>query len=74
MTMILEFALADPGLQRADGARRRDRAALLRSRAVDRGILDMLMPAMDGLTLCQRIRARSEVPIMLLTALAQPTT
>ncbi|GAA0714117.1 response regulator transcription factor [Dactylosporangium roseum] len=71
MTIIIEFALQTQGftvLTAHDGA---TALHLLRSRPIDLVVLDVLMPTMDGLTLCQRIRARSEVPIMLLTALAQ---
>ncbi|GAB2931275.1 response regulator transcription factor [Micromonospora polyrhachis] len=71
MTIIVEFALQTQGftvLTAHDGA---TALHLLRSHAVDLVVLDVMMPTMDGLTLCQRIRARSEVPIMLLTALAQ---
>ncbi len=32
-------------------------------------ILDIMMPRMDGLEVCQRVRARSAVPIIVLTAL-----
>lgn len=31
-------------------------------------LLDILLPGVDGLTICRRIRARSEVPIIMLTA------
>jgi len=71
MAIIVEFALQTQGftvLTAHDGA---TALHLLRSHAVDLVVLDVMMPTMDGLTLCQRIRARSEVPIMLLTALAQ---
>jgi DNA-binding response OmpR family regulator len=71
MTLIIEFALQTQGFQvlvAHDGATALN---LLRTRTVDLVVLDVLMPAMDGLTLCQRIRGRSEVPIMLLTALSQ---
>ncbi|MGW0434727.1 response regulator transcription factor [Micromonospora sp. NPDC003197] len=71
MTIIVEFALQTQGftvLTAHDGA---TALHLLRSHAIDLVVLDVMMPTMDGLTLCQRIRARSEVPIMLLTALAQ---
>ncbi len=70
MTMIIGYALETQGfsvLVAHDGA---TALHLLRSRDVDLVVLDVLMPAMDGLTLCERIRARSDVPIMLLTALA----
>ncbi|HUY79986.1 MAG TPA: response regulator transcription factor, partial [Ktedonobacterales bacterium] len=32
-------------------------------------ILDIMMPRMDGLTVCQRVRERSTAPIIVLTAL-----
>jgi DNA-binding response OmpR family regulator len=70
MTMIIGYALETQGftvLVAHDGA---TALHLLRSREIDLVVLDVLMPAMDGLTLCERIRARSDVPIMLLTALA----
>ena len=71
MTAILEFALQTQGftvLVAHDGA---NALQLFRSRSVDLVVLDVLMPTLDGLTLCERIRARSDVPIMLLTALNQ---
>jgi DNA-binding response OmpR family regulator len=71
MTMIIGYALETQGftvLAAHDGATALN---LLRTRAVDLVILDVLMPAMDGLTLCERIRARWDVPIMMLTALSQ---
>ncbi|GIJ49597.1 DNA-binding response regulator [Virgisporangium aliadipatigenens] len=70
MTMIIGYALETQGfsvLVAHDGA---TALHLLRSREVDLVVLDVLMPTIDGLTLCERIRARSDVPIMLLTALA----
>ncbi|GAA2594654.1 response regulator transcription factor [Dactylosporangium fulvum] len=71
MAVIIEFALQTQDFQvltAHDGA---TALHLLKQHQVDLVILDVMMPSMDGLTLCQRIRARSEVPVMLLTALAQ---
>src|SRR5260370_15119836 len=34
-------------------------------------ILDIMMPTMDGLEVCRRIRQRSTVPIIILTALGE---
>jgi two-component system response regulator MprA len=31
-------------------------------------LLDLMLPSMDGLTVCQRLRAASDVPILILTA------
>ena len=38
------------------------------SRAFDAILLDVMMPGMDGLEVCRRLRARSSVPIVMLTA------
>ena len=49
----------------ADGAQALD---LFSSHPFDLVLLDVLMPRMDGFEVCQRIRAFSNVPIMILTA------
>jgi len=49
----------------ADGAQALD---LFSSHPFDLVLLDVLMPRMDGFAVCQRIRAFSNVPIMMLTA------
>src|SRR3954463_5582570 len=36
--------------------------------AVDLVILDIMLPKLDGLEVCRRLRARSAVPILMLTA------
>jgi DNA-binding response OmpR family regulator len=36
-------------------------------------VLDLMMPKMDGLEVCRRLRARSDVPIIMLTAKAEET-
>jgi DNA-binding response OmpR family regulator len=72
MTAIVEFALQTQGFDVLIAYDVATALMVLRSRLVDLVVLDILMPTLDGLTLCERIRARSEVPIMLLTALSQP--
>lgn len=47
-------------------------------RSLDRGhvdlvVLDVMLPGEDGLSLCRSLRARSNVPVILLTALADET-
>lgn len=39
-----------------------------RNRQPDLWILDLMLPGMDGITLCQEIRRSSDVPIIMLTA------
>ena len=42
--------------------------AHFRHRTPDLLILDLMLPGMDGLTLCQEVRRASDVPIIMLTA------
>ena len=41
--------------------------------AVDAIVLDLMLPDMDGLEICQKIRARSDTPILMLTARGDAT-
>ncbi len=49
----------------SDGDRARE---LLERQTPDLVVLDVMLPGMDGLELCRWIRARSELPVILLTA------
>ena len=40
--------------------------------AVDVVLLDVMLPDMDGFEVCRRIRARSTVPVLMLTARSDP--
>lgn len=46
----------------------RDALACTQSVELDLAIIDIMMPEMDGFTLCQRIRERHTYPIIMLTA------
>jgi two-component system, OmpR family, response regulator len=45
---------------------------LLTHESPDLILLDVMMPNEDGLSICKRLRAQSDVPIMMLTAMADP--
>jgi DNA-binding response OmpR family regulator len=42
--------------------------ALLREETVDLIILDVMMPGMDGIRACMKIREESKIPIIMLSA------
>ncbi len=46
----------------------RDLAHTLQERAVDLLVLDLMMPGVDGLTLCRELRTRSKLPVLILSA------
>jgi two-component system response regulator ResD len=45
--------------------------ALVEHERPDLVVLDLMLPGTDGLTVCRRIRARSELPVIMLTARAE---
>ena len=47
--------------------------AALQSRAYDAVLLDVMMPGIDGLEVCRRIRRTSAVPVVMLTARGDET-
>ena len=50
----------------------RDGENWLKRESFDAIILDLMLPAADGLDLCRRLRAASDVPILMLTARGEP--
>jgi len=55
-------------LEAEDGLEAR---ALLEQKTPSAVVLDVMMPRLDGLELCRWIRARSDVPVIMLTALGE---
>ena len=47
--------------------------ARLRQGGVDAAILDVMLPEMDGFTLCRTIRRESDIPLIMLTARGEVT-
>ncbi len=65
--------LAKKGLRvsTADGGQEMRR--LLKASAIDLVVLDIMMPGEDGLSLCRMLRETTDLPVILLTALAEDT-
>ena len=65
---IVEYALRDAGFQ-VIGAGRGDEALdVVEREPVDLVVLDIMLPGMDGLEVCKRIRAGRNIPIIMLSA------
>ena len=66
----IRFNLQNDGYEIITGYNGLDAVTLAQSQSPDLIILDVMMPQMDGLTACSKIREFSDVPIILLTAKA----
>ncbi|MEP0779999.1 response regulator [Microcoleus sp. ZQ-A2] len=68
----LSYALIKEGYQVATAADGQSALKLFHKQVPDVIILDLMLPGIDGMELCWRIRAFSKVPILMLTAKDQP--
>ena len=66
----IRFNLQNDGYEVITGFNGLDAVMLAQSRQPDLIVLDVMMPQMDGLTACSKIREFSDVPVILLTAKA----
>ena len=64
----IRFNLQNEGYEVFTGSNGLDAISLTQSKKPDLIILDVMMPQMDGLTACAKIREFSDVPIIMLTA------
>ena len=64
----IRFNLQNEGYQVLTGSNGLEAVNLAREESPDLIVLDVMMPEMDGLTACARIREFSDIPIILLTA------
>ena len=65
---LLVFAFGKAGLQTIEAGDGEEALAQVERHAPDLVILDINMPRMDGLEVCRRLRATSEVPIFFLSS------
>ena len=68
---LLSFPLRKDGYEVTTAADGREALARFNETKFDLVVLDVMMPRMDGLEVCRRIRARHTVPIIMLTAKAE---
>lgn len=64
----LEVFLEAEGFDVTCSANGRDATARLREESFDLILLDLMLPDVDGLSVCRSVRAESSVPIVMLTA------
>lgn len=65
---IIEYALQDAGFTVVMAARGDEALDVFARESVDLVILDIMLPGMDGLEVCRRIRATDSTPIIMLSA------
>jgi two-component system, OmpR family, response regulator len=68
---MLSDVLAESGFVASSVNSAAQMDAILRTRDVDLIVLDVMLPGEDGLSICQRLRAASGIPIIMLTALKE---
>ena len=70
--MVVDY-LTHAGFDVAHAADAAEGLAWLKVHAADLVLLDLMLPDGDGLDVCRRLRADSEVPVIMLTAKGDPT-
>ena len=65
--LLLSY-LRDEGLDAASAHDGHEALRLIQQQTPDAVVLDWMLPGMDGIALCQAVRAFSDVPILMLTA------
>jgi DNA-binding response OmpR family regulator len=68
---LLSYPLRKEGYDVVQAFDGREALARFGEAAFDLVVLDVMMPRLDGLEVCRRLRARSSVPIIMLTAKAE---
>jgi DNA-binding response OmpR family regulator len=68
---LLSYPLRKEGYEVVRAADGQEALARFSESAFDLVVLDVMMPKLDGLEVCRRLRAKSSVPIIMLTAKAE---
>jgi two-component system, OmpR family, phosphate regulon response regulator OmpR len=70
-TMVCDY-LGEAGFRVSATASGAEAQRLVLRDAFDAVILDLMLPDMDGLEVCRRLRAESNIPVLMLTARGDP--
>jgi two-component system OmpR family response regulator len=65
--------LGKNGLRTSIAANSTEARGVLKNSAIDLVVLDIMMPGEDGLSLCRHLRETTNIPVILLTAMAEDT-
>src|SRR5438045_3063756 len=68
---LLSYPLRKDGYDVVQATDGREALARFGESSFDLVVLDVMMPQIDGLEVCRRLRAKSSVPIIMLTAKAE---
>ncbi|ODB93775.1 DNA-binding response regulator [Candidatus Thiodiazotropha endoloripes] len=70
---LLQRFLTDHGYRITTASNGVEMKKRLQDAAIDLIVLDLMMPGEDGLTLCRNLRAESNIPVIMLTAMGEET-
>ena len=65
---LLTYPLEHEGYRVVQARDGKEALARFETEQIDLVVLDLMLPRIDGLEVCRRLRARSTVPIIMLTA------
>lgn len=65
---IIGIYLENNGYQAIKAEGGQEALRIIESQAIDLAIIDVMMPDMDGITLCMKIRDKHNIPILMLSA------
>lgn len=68
---LLSATLADNGFKPTTASSAVDMDRLLEHETFDLVVLDVMLPGENGLSICRRLRAAGQIPILMLTALGE---
>ena len=68
---LLEIYLISDGFQVKKAYSAAEGLKMLEEQSIDLVLLDVMMPDMDGITMCRRIRETNNIPIIMVSAKTQ---